>query len=130
MMGGRELLFSGIAISSTSEGVALTFSILIALFFFAELIIFPLFVSALAKSVRARWALGACIGLIVFAAVIALFQLVSIILFFVFAKSQTFPPPKGLLVTSVILSLISFLALAGQMIWYTLVLFRVRGQIE
>jgi hypothetical protein len=128
MAGGLELLLSGVAFSTESKGVFLTFSILITLFFFAELVLFPLYLVAVARSVRARWAVGPCIGILVMAAVIALLQMVSVILAYVGITGVT--RGKGLAITWTIISLVSYLALVGQMIWYALVQFQIRGQIE
>jgi hypothetical protein len=127
-MGGRELFLSGWAISIESSGVYLTFSIIVVVFFFAELIIFPLYLMVIAKAWRARWVGGACIGIVIFAAVTAVFQLTSVILIYVLTKSTG--PAKGLAITAFILSLVSYLALMGQMIWYSLVTFQVRGRVE
>src|SRR5262249_43278241 len=112
LTGGLELFLSGFAIITPSIEFGppnlvgpLIFSFLITLFLFAEWIIFPLFLRAIAVA-RARWVVGNCIGIVIFAGVIALFQIVAIVLFYVSIKS---PMSKGVLVTAFIISMISYL---------------------
>jgi hypothetical protein len=114
-----------------SLGGAFALSIFVVLFYFAELIIFPLFLWAVAHASRARWAAGNCIGLVIFASVSAGVQLLNLVMVFVTLNSQLKGnPSKGLAITTDIISLLAAFAFIGQMIWYILLLFRMRDVVE
>jgi hypothetical protein len=136
MAGGRELELPGAALISTSLGGAFAFSLIIVLFYFAEFIVFPLFLWAAARAVRARWAAGSAMGLVVFAGVTAGLALINVVMWFIamnqvvnaLQSGQT--PSKGLVVTASIVSLIAALVFVGFMVWYLLVLFRTRNTLD
>jgi hypothetical protein len=122
---GGEIVFPGAGLF-TSRGGSFALALIFYLLFFAEMIIFPIFLLMVAKVKRARWLSGNYIGIVIFAGVTALLTIISLVLWFILAGKFS----KGLLVTCTVLSLVSALAFLGQMIWYTITLFRSRGIIE
>jgi hypothetical protein len=126
-LGFLALVLPGFGVIKTSLGGAFAFSIFIVLFYFAEFIIFPLFLVAVAKTVRARWLRDSAMGLVIFGGVTAGLQLLSIIMIFVTLNSATHP--KGLVITTDIISVVASLAFLGLMIWYSLLLFRSRDAV-
>jgi hypothetical protein len=129
--GVLELNFPGLGIAD-SPGGGFAISLIFIILLFAELIIYPIFLLAVAKVQRARWISGNYIGIVIFAGVTALLTLVAVVLWFIMinkvAKLEHIS--KGFVVTCFVLSLVAALAFLGQMIWYTITLFRTRGIIE
>src|SRR5262249_26299151 len=112
----------------SSWGGAFALSIFVILSYFAELIIFPLFLWVTAKAFKARWATGSAMGLVIFASVTAALQLIRLLITFVWMNSQS--TGKVLAFTSAIIALVATLAFRGQMVWYSIVLFQDRQIAE
>jgi hypothetical protein len=115
------------SIQGSGLGGAFALSLFIVLFYFAEFIIFPLFLVAVAKTVRARGLGGNAMGVLIYASVTAGLQLLNIIMTFVVLNSAT--RPKGLVITVDIISVVASLVFLGLMIWYSLFLFRSRDAV-
>jgi hypothetical protein len=136
MAGGREVAFPGFAFTSESIGGAFALSLVVMLFFFAELILFPVFMWAASHAAKARWAAGGWMIYVIFAAVTAGLCILHLIMYLVawnnvlnsFREGKT--PSKALFIVSSVISLIYALAFLGLMIWYLILLFRTRVALD
>src|SRR5262249_4172605 len=109
-------------------------SIFVVLFYFAEFIIFPLYLWAATRTVKARSAAGHSIAFMIYSSVSAGLQLVALVFVFI-AYNSAFnilrsPPSKGLFITMAVIQLIATLVFLGQMVWYIFLLFRTRDFLE
>jgi hypothetical protein len=139
MAGGKELILPGLAFMSDSLGGAYALSLMVALPYFAEIILFAIFLWAVGRSVRSRWLSGTSMGIMIFACVVAGLQIVSMTMTFIAYNRpeavlefliQGKPLSKGMLIVSSVIHLLAMLAFVGLLIWYTLFLFAARSEVR
>jgi hypothetical protein len=126
MTGGRELMDPGLAFISDSAGGAFAFSLIFTLFFYAELILFPLFIRAVSQVMRSHWAESNALMVVILASVGAGLT----IIFYIMGLVASHKPSKAMFVITSLLGFLSTLCFLGQAIYYTLLLFRSRDEIE
>jgi hypothetical protein len=130
--GALALIMPGLGIVKlTSQGAftgAFILSIFEALLYYAQFIVFALFLWAASRAARDRWVGPSAMGLVVFGSVTAALKTVALVMMFVYMNSTTKPKALGIITT--ILTLVATLVFLGQMVWYILVLFRARDISE
>jgi hypothetical protein len=128
---GMELALPGWAFTN-SLGGAFALSLIIHLVFFAEFIIFPLFLQSVARAMRARSIRTGAMLVLIFASISAGLAVFYDVMVFVALNKLTTgsPPGKALQVITEIIGLLASLCFLAQSIIYILVLFRARDVIE